>query len=44
MLYQAKDLRHNMFNIASAVPNSVGTVAELAQKYAAWMQKVLNCH
>lgn len=34
LLYQAKDLKHQIFNIATGVPNSVGRVAELAQKYS----------
>jgi nucleoside-diphosphate-sugar epimerase len=34
LLYQADNLSHNTFNIATGVPNSVGRVAELAQKYS----------
>ncbi len=34
LLYQAKRLKHDVFNIATGVPNSVGRVAELAQKYS----------
>ncbi len=34
MLYQAKDLKHSIYNIATGVPNSVGRVVELAQKYS----------
>lgn len=34
LLYQAKDLRHKTFNIATGIPNSVGKVAKLAQKYS----------
>ena len=34
LLYQAKDLKHTIFNIATGVPNSARKVAELAQKYS----------
>lgn len=34
LLYQATDLKHKIFNIATGVGNSVGKVAELAQKYS----------
>ncbi|MEE8540981.1 MAG: NAD(P)-dependent oxidoreductase [Desulfobacterales bacterium] len=34
MLYQAKDLKHSIYNIATGVPNSVGRVVELAQRYS----------
>lgn len=34
LLYQAKNLKHTIFNIATGTPNSVGRVAELAQKYS----------
>jgi len=40
LLYQAKDLKHNIFNIATGVPNSVGKVAELAQKCSPFKVKV----
>ncbi|MGD2126410.1 MAG: NAD(P)-dependent oxidoreductase, partial [Desulfobacteraceae bacterium] len=36
MLYRAKDLKHNVFNIATGVPTSVSRVAELAQEYSAF--------
>jgi nucleoside-diphosphate-sugar epimerase len=34
LLYQAKVLKHKIYNIATGVPNSVGKVAQLAQKYS----------
>ena len=34
LLYQAQNLKHNVYNIASGEANSVGHVAELAQKYS----------
>jgi nucleoside-diphosphate-sugar epimerase len=34
LLYQAKVLKHNIYNIATGVPNSVGKVAQLSQKYS----------
>ena len=34
LLYQAKDLRHKTFNIATGITNSVGKVAKLGQKYS----------
>ena len=34
LLYQAKDVKRNIYNIATGEPNSVGRVAELAQKYS----------
>jgi nucleoside-diphosphate-sugar epimerase len=40
LLYQAQDLRHNIFNIATGVPNSLGKVAELAQMYSPFKVKV----
>ncbi len=40
LLYQAKDLKHNIFNIATGIPNSVGKVAKLAQKYSPFQVKV----
>jgi nucleoside-diphosphate-sugar epimerase len=33
LLYNARDLKHKIFNIATGVGNSVGKVAELAHKY-----------
>jgi nucleoside-diphosphate-sugar epimerase len=40
LLYQAKELTHSIFNIATGVPTSVGKVAELAQKYSPFEVKV----
>jgi nucleoside-diphosphate-sugar epimerase len=40
MLYQAKDMKHNIYNIATGVPTNVGKVAELAQKYSSFQVKV----
>jgi nucleoside-diphosphate-sugar epimerase len=40
LLYQAENLKHNTFNIATGVPNSVGKVAELAQKYSPFQVEV----
>lgn len=40
MLYQATDLKHNIYNIATGVPTRVGKVAELAQKYSPFEVKV----
>ena len=40
LLYQAKKLRHNIFNIATGVPNSVEKVAKLAQKCSPFQVKV----
>ncbi len=34
LLYQAKNLKHTIFNIATGIPNSVGYVAELSRKYS----------
>jgi nucleoside-diphosphate-sugar epimerase len=34
LLYQAENLEHQIFNIATGTPNSVGKVAELAQQYS----------
>jgi nucleoside-diphosphate-sugar epimerase len=34
MLYQAKDLKHSMYEIATGEPSSVGRAAEMAQKYS----------
>lgn len=33
-LYQADNLKHSVFNIATGIPTSVGDVAKLAQKYS----------
>ena len=40
LLYQAEDLKHTIFNIATGFPNSVGHVAEVAQKYSPFQVKV----
>lgn len=40
MLYQAENLKHNIYNIATGVPTKVGKVAKLAQKYSAFKVKV----
>lgn len=40
MLYQAQGLKHNVYNIATGEPNSVGRVAGLAQKYSHFPVKV----
>jgi nucleoside-diphosphate-sugar epimerase len=40
LLYLAKNLNHNIFNVATGVPNSVGKVAELAQKYSPFSVRV----
>jgi nucleoside-diphosphate-sugar epimerase len=40
MLYQAKAVKHNIYNIATGVPTSVGRVAELAQQYSSFAVKV----
>jgi nucleoside-diphosphate-sugar epimerase len=40
LLYQAQGLKHNIFNIATGEPNSVGRVVELAQKYSPFTVKV----
>ena len=40
MLYQAENLKHNIYNIATGVPTNVGKVAELAQKYSEFDVKV----
>ncbi len=34
MLYQAKAVRHNIYNIATRVPTRVGRVAELCRQYS----------
>jgi nucleoside-diphosphate-sugar epimerase len=36
LLYQAEQLQHQIFNIATGTPNSVGHAAELAQQYSAF--------
>jgi nucleoside-diphosphate-sugar epimerase len=36
LLYQARDLKHNTYNIATGVPTTVSKVAELAQKYSSF--------
>ena len=40
MLYQAKNLKHSIYNIATGVPARVSQVAELAQKYSPFKVKV----
>jgi nucleoside-diphosphate-sugar epimerase len=40
LLYQKKELKHSVYNIATGVPTSVGKVAELAQKYSKFSVKV----
>ena len=40
MLFQAKAVKHNIYNIATGVPTSVGRVAELCQKYSPFSVKV----
>ncbi len=40
MLYQAKAVKHNIYNIATGVPTSLGRVAELSQKYSSSPVKV----
>jgi len=40
MLYQAKTVKHNIYNIATGVPTSVGQVAELCRKYSAFNVQV----
>ena len=40
MLYQAKKPKHNVYNIATGVPTSVGRVAELCRKYSHFPVKV----
>ena len=40
LLYQKKELKHSIYNIATGVPSSVGKVAELAQKYSKFSVKV----
>jgi len=36
LLYQAKAVKHNVYNIATGVPTSVGRVAELCRKYSSF--------
>jgi len=36
MLYQAKEVKHNIYNIATGVATSLGRVAELARKYSSF--------
>jgi nucleoside-diphosphate-sugar epimerase len=36
MLYQAKTVKHNIYNIATGVPTSLGKVAELSCKYSSF--------
>jgi nucleoside-diphosphate-sugar epimerase len=40
MLYQAKAVKHNIYNIATGVATSVGRVAELSRKLSAFPVKV----
>ena len=40
MLYQAKAVKHNIYNIATGVPTSLGRVAELSRKYSSFAVKV----
>ena len=40
LLYQKKELKHSIYNIATGVPSSMGKVAELAQKYSKFPVKV----
>ncbi len=40
MLYQAKTVKHNIYNIATGVPTSLGRVAELSCKYSTFPVKV----
>jgi nucleoside-diphosphate-sugar epimerase len=40
LLYQAKAVKHNTYNIATGVPTSVGRVAELCRKYSSFAVKV----
>lgn len=40
LLYQAEEPEHSVFNIATGIPNSVGKVADLAQKYSPFDVKV----
>jgi nucleoside-diphosphate-sugar epimerase len=40
MLYQAKEPKHNVYNIATGVPTSLGKVAELCQRYSPFTVRV----
>lgn len=40
LLYQADNLGHKIFNIATGIPTSVGQVAELSQRYSHFPVKV----
>ena len=40
LLYQAKEVKHTIYNIATGVPTSVGRVAELCQKHSSFAVKV----
>ncbi|MBW2428492.1 MAG: NAD(P)-dependent oxidoreductase [Deltaproteobacteria bacterium] len=40
ILYQAKAVKHNIYNIATGVPTSLGRVAELCQKYSSFPVKI----
>jgi nucleoside-diphosphate-sugar epimerase len=40
MLYQAKELKHNIYNIATGVPTRLGRIAELCQQYSPFSVEV----
>ena len=40
LLYRAEAVKHNIYNIATGVPTSVGRVAELSQKYSSFPAEV----
>lgn len=40
MLYQAEEVKHTIYNIATGVPTSLGRVAELCRKYSPFAVKV----
>jgi len=40
LLYQAKNVKHSVYNIATGIATSVGRVAELSQKYSSFPVKV----
>ena len=40
MLYQAEEVKHTIYNIATGVPTSLGRVAELSRKYSPFAVKV----
>ena len=40
LLYQAKAVQHDIYNIATGVPTSLGKVAKLCQKYSSFPVKV----